>query len=304
MSTVSTPRFGGLALEPVLFQEEWMREAKSEHVRGVLGERSQSLQAFRFFHQSGENRVEGFCIEPKGDERLPVIIFNRGGSRHFGAMTEKGLWCTRIGALAQAGFLVIMTQCSGGSPASEGVDDFGGEQTIQDVLGLKALLDADSRADTERIGMYGGSRGGMMTYLCLRRVSWIRAAVTVAGSADLMNTAFRPVMEEHYEKMFGGAKEDREARSALFWVEDLPKDVPLLLLHGTADWRVNPMDSLELARRCYEERVPCRFVLYEGGDHSLIDDHLYRETLHQIIGWFRRFVRDGEPLPNLEPHGE
>jgi len=91
MSIQPVARFGGLTLEEVPFQEEWMHEAKSDRVRSVLEERAQSLQAFRFFHQSGENRVEGFCIEPRGDERLPVIIFNRGGSRHFGAMTEKGL---------------------------------------------------------------------------------------------------------------------------------------------------------------------------------------------------------------------
>jgi dipeptidyl aminopeptidase/acylaminoacyl peptidase len=253
------------------------------------------------FYPSGGHRVEGFLVEPiAGQEHLPCLVFNRGGSNDFGKIEDEHLWMRNIGRFAEAGYLVIASQYSG-CGQSEGRDDFCGEDTINDVACLYDLLARDDRADETRIGMYGASRGGMMTYLLLRRVSWVKTAVTLGGSAELRDTTFRPKMKEHYEKMFGGALEECEKRSVLAWAHELPKHVPLLLMHGTADWRVDPMDSIRLATRCYEERIPCRLVLYEGADHSASErwKHAYAEAR----SWFDRFVRDGEPLPNLEPHG-
>ncbi len=301
MFNMSFPRLGGLRLEPIPFDAAWIAEDSSERRRAILHERAENLDAYRFFYPSLGNQVEGFLIEPKGSGPLPVIVYNRGGSKDFGSITEKFLRCARPSALAEAGYLVIATQYSGAG-RSEGVDDFGGPQTLNDVRELYGLLAADPRADHSRIGMFGASRGGMMTYLMLREASWIKAAATMAGAADLVDTSFRPVMEEHYERMFGGALEGREARSVLSWVQDLPKHVPLLLMHGTADWRVNPMESLRLAQRCYEERIPCRYISYEGADHGLTE--VYGESVQQLASWFNRYVRDLTPLPDLEPHGD
>ncbi len=301
MSGMSLPRLGGLRLEPIPFDPAWITADLSDRRRAILRDRAETLDAYRFFYPSLGNRVEGFLIEPKGPGPFPVIIYNRGGSHDFGSITEQFLRCARPSALAEAGYLVIATQYSGAG-RSEGIDDFGGPQTLNDVRELYGLLAADPCADVSRIGMFGGSRGGMMTYLMLRESSWIKAAATMAGAADLVDTSFRPVMEEHYARMFGGAPEERKNRSVLSWVQDLPKHVPLLLMHGTADWRVNPLESLRLAQRCYEERIPCRYISYEGADHSLTE--VYGESVHQLVSWFDRYVRDLAPLPDLEPHGE
>ncbi len=298
---MSRSRLGGLRLEPIPFDPAWITEGISERRRIILQERSENLDAYRFFYPSLDNQVEGFLIEPKGPGPFPVIVYNRGGSNDFGSITEQFLRCARPSALAEAGYLVIATQYSGAG-RSGGVDDFAGPQTLNDVRELYGLLVADPRADHSRIGMFGASRGGMMTYLMLREAPWIKAAATIAGAADLVDTSFRPVMTEHYARMFGGAPEECEKRSVLSWVQDLPKHVPLLLMHGTADWRVNPIESLRLAQRCYEERIPCRYISYEGADHSLTE--VYGESVGQLVSWFDTYVRDLAPLPDLVPHGE
>ncbi len=298
---MSSSRLGGVSLEVIPFDPSWIPEDATSTYRDVLAKRQETMRVYRFFYPSNGHQVEGFLLEPvHGSERLPCIVFNRGGSNDFGCIEVEHLWMRAIARFAEAGYLVIASQYSG-CGKSEGVDDFGGGQTLQDVECLYDLLCMDSRADVSRIGMYGGSRGGMMTYLMLRRVSWIKAAVTVAGSGDLLEAAFRPKQQAHYTKMFGESREEREKRSVLCWVQDLPKNVPLLLMHGTADWRVDPMDSIRLAQRCYEERVPCRFVLYEGADHGISE--AWRHAYNEACTWFDRFVRDREALPNLEPHG-
>lgn len=298
---MSLSRLGGLTLELIPFLDEYIPDSVSADTAHLIRERTQRIQAFRFFYQSNQNRVEGFLVEPKEGMSLPCIVYNRGGTGDFGSISERFVLTSNIARFAGEGYLVIASQYSG-CGKSEGVDDFCGEQTMNDIYRLYELLRNDTRADVSRIGMYGGSRGGMATYRALRDVSWIKAAATVAGSANLMDTTFRPVMDEHYRKMFGGSIPERQKRSVSEWVEELPKHVPLLLMHGTADWRVNPMDSLELSRRCFLEKVPCRLIMYEGADHSLSE--VWRTAFQEALNWFNRFVRDGAPLPDLESHGD
>ncbi len=116
----------------------------------------------------------------------------------------------------------------------------------------------------------------------------------------------RPEMEERvYSELVPTWKENREqaleARSALRWPEKLHKETPLLILHGTGDWRVNPMQALKMAEALYEARHPYRLMMFEGGDHGLSE---FRAEVDRAAGeWLDRYVRDGEGWPSLEPHG-
>jgi pimeloyl-ACP methyl ester carboxylesterase len=120
------------------------------------------------------------------------------------------------------------------------------------------------------------------------------------------NVARRPEMERDvFAELVPGFAKDGEAalaaRSVVRWADRLSKTTPILLLHGTADWRVPPGESMALAERLLENRHPFRLVMLEGGDHGLTEhraevDRLARE-------WFDRYVRDRRPWPSLEPHG-
>jgi dipeptidyl aminopeptidase/acylaminoacyl peptidase len=59
------------------------------------------------------------------------------------------------------------------------------------------------------------------------------------------------------------------ARSPVRWPERLHKHTPILLLHGSADWRVHPAQPLAMASALYASRHPFRLVFFEGGDHGL-----------------------------------
>ena len=71
---------------------------------------------------------------------------------------------------------------------------------------------------------------------------------------------------------------------------------------GTADWRVSPLDSLDLSRELLKHRVPHRLVMFEGGDHFLSE---FSDEKNQLTrAWLDRFVLNGNPLPNIRPHGD
>jgi dipeptidyl aminopeptidase/acylaminoacyl peptidase len=155
--------------------------------------------------------------------------------------------------------------------------------------------------------MFGWSRGGMMTYIALTKTDKIKAAAVGGAVSDSFETIKdRPEMETgvmaeiipDYEK---NKEEELTKRSAVKWADRFPKDVPILLMHGTSDWRVKPEQSLNMAMEFEKYRVPYRLVMFEGGDHGISEHRA--EVNEQVMNWFDRYLKKGEELPNMEYHG-
>jgi dipeptidyl aminopeptidase/acylaminoacyl peptidase len=258
----------------------------------------------RITYLSDGLRVRGYLVEPVDGDSLPAVIYNRGGNRDFGAFTDTSA-VFLLAPLAAKGYVVAASQYRG-NMGGEGQEEFGGAD-VNDVLNLLPLLDRHARVDSTRIGMYGWSRGGMMTYLALARTNRIRAAVVGAGAADaFINTRMRPEMAENvFAELVPNWNSDRDgalaSRSAVRWADRLHKETPILLLHGSADWRVHPTEALGMANALFEAKHPFRMIFYEGGDHGL--NEFRREVDEAVLAWLDRYVRDRAPLPNLEPHG-
>lgn len=243
-------------------------------------------------------KVQGYLAIPQAGpagegSRLPCVIFNRGGNRDLGALSDED--AVRILApIAAWGYVVAASQYRGNA-GSEGREEYGGRD-VHDVLSLIPLLDSLPQADARRIGMYGWSRGGMMTYLALARTRRVSAAIIGSGLADLFeNAKRRPEVEQSiFAELIPNYPRDRAAaltaRSVVCWPERLPKETPLLLLHGSADWRVPATEALTLAAKLCENRHPIRLVVFEEGDHDL---SAHRAEVERLVrDWLARYVRD------------
>ena len=249
-------------------------------------------------------KIKGYMALPKAAGTYPCIIYNRGGSSKFGVPTA-GRAAVRLTPLAAWGYVVVASNYRG-SGGSEGVDEFGGAD-INDILNLIPLFESLPEADASRLGMVGVSRGGMMTCLALTKTERIAGAVIKSGSFDLFNGAEkRPEMEKHiYRELIPDYHQNKHAaltaRSASQWPEQLCKTTPILMLHGSSDWRVHPTESLEMAAKLYECKHPFRYIFFEGGDHGLGEHN--GEVQRQTKNWLDTYVRDQKPWPSLEPHG-
>lgn len=248
--------------------------------------------------------INGFVVKPKKEGLYPCIIYNRGGNRDFGSL--KIAHCVYwLAQLAKEGYVVIASQYRGAG-GSEGMDEFGGKD-VNDVLILPQVLSAIPGADTSRIGMYGWSRGGMMTYIALPEMPEIKAAVVGGAVADQFSSiADRPqietgVLAELIPEYATRKKEALTERSALSWPERFSRNIPLLILHGNADWRVKAEQSLNLALALEPYRIPYRLIIYEGGDHGLTE--YQDEVTNEVVNWFDRYVKQSSPLPDMEYHG-
>lgn len=147
----------------------------------------------------------------------------------------------------------------------------------------------------------------MMTYLALARTDRIAAAIVGSGVTDLPDMlARRPEMEDVFQALVPGYPGNRDeslnARSAVRWPEKLAKKTPILILAGTADWRVNPKQALDMAAALLAAKHPFRLVMFEGGEHGLTEHRAEVDRLTR--DWLDRYVRDRQPWPGLEPHGD
>jgi dipeptidyl aminopeptidase/acylaminoacyl peptidase len=202
---------------------------------------------------------------------------------------------------------VVIASQYRGNGGSEGQEEFGGKD-VNDITILPEVLKEIEDADTNSIGMYGWSRGGMMTYIALTKTDKIKAAIVGGAVSDnYFSVADRPEMEtgvlaELIPNYYSNKDLELEKRSAIKWADKFPKNVPILILHGNADWRVKPEQSLTLALEFEKYRIPYRLIMFEGSDHG-ISEHK-NEVNEQVINWFDRYLKNDEPLPNMEYHGK
>lgn len=228
----------------------------------------------RLVYASDGLRVVAILIRPRDVQgrRLPVVIYNHGGSAAQGALPEQvhldqARW-------AASGYLFLAPQYRGGG-GSQGRDEMGGAD-VHDVTNLYPLLRGLGYADTSAVFMFGYSRGGMMTYRAIAAGMPVRAAVAVAGVADYAGRLSRGADS-------AAAALERD-RSAVLWADRLR--VPLLIIHGDAD-QVVPVDhSRRLAAAL--ERVPTEheLVVVRGADHEL--DGRWDDIRRRAHAWFQR----------------
>lgn len=268
-----------------------------------LVKKLEAVQFSKIVYLSDGLKVIAYMAEPKTNGKYPCIITNRGGNKEFGQWNPMSI-AMFLGQMAEWGYVVIGSQYRG-NDGGERVEEFGGAD-VHDVLNLIPVLAQQPNADTSRMGIEGTSRGGMMTYLALKESCAFKAAVVTAGLANgFLNIKKRPEMETVYQSLIPNFATDKkreiEARSAVFWADQLCKQTPLLIMHGSADWRVTPDESFELVNKLYEAKHPVRFILFEGADHGISEfkEQAFAETKRH----FDYYVKDGKPLPDLTPHG-
>lgn len=245
-------------------------------------------------------RVKGFLGRPTEGTALPAIIFNRGGHGDFGE-----LWGQQLIPFVEAGFAAVGSQYRGAC-GSEGLDEFGGAD-VDDVVNLIPLLKRLPYVDREKIGMMGGSRGGMMTYLALKQETLngtqdIKAAATVSGLADVSRTLWEspglmPVLVELIGKRPYEAPDAYTARSAVCWPDLI--SAPLLIQHGEADSQVPVEQSQQLAALLSAAGKTVKLITYPGDEHGL---PAHYGGIPEALAWFQKYLGKAGEDHSFESH--
>ncbi|MBM7558154.1 alpha/beta hydrolase family protein [Halanaerobacter jeridensis] len=245
---------------------------------------------YKIKYLSDKLKIEGFVIRPKENGKHPVIIFNRGGNREFGKVNKnKLIW---LSSFASQGYVVIASQYRG-VDGGQGKEELGGKD-INDVLNLVPLAKSLKFVNKDKIGMLGFSRGGMMTYLAIKNNVDIEAAAVIGGVSNLIqNYKDRGMkMKKVYEELIGGSpskyKQEYKDRSAYYWPGEI--DVPVLIMHGEWDSKVDVKQAKNLSERLNNEDKDYKLMIFPNSYHGLRNKGEKRDR--KIIEWFDNYLKD------------
>ncbi|MCA0984191.1 prolyl oligopeptidase family serine peptidase [Halobacillus yeomjeoni] len=254
-------------------------------------EYSKHTEAKKITYESDGLKVTGYMVKPEKIEGdLPLLIYNRGGNRGYGKINEKKL-SHYLSYWAHQGYVVLATQYRG-VDGGEGEEEFGGSD-VNDVIRLQKVAQEYDFIDTENTFMLGMSRGGMMTYLAIKKGMDLDAAAVIGGITDVEGfyDARGKLVQDMLLRLVGSPDENKEAyraRSAQHWVEQL--DAPLLILHGEADERVPVEQARLLADQLDEQNADFDYVEYPDGSHALFEH--FEEVSSEIDQWFKAHMND------------
>ena len=238
-------------------------------------------------------KVNGYLAYPKYiSKKYPCIIWNRGGYGENGAIdtfNARGLY----GNIASEGYIVFASHYRG-NMGSEGLDELGGKD-VNDVLNLIPLANELDFANTSKWGMEGWSRGGMMTFISLVASKIKFNAIMIVGGVSNLHCSEKdsPYIKLVSEKIFPGLPVEKftdecDKRSVTSFIDKLPKDTHYLLLHGTNDESVSPLDSINLAKQFQKANLKYRLVMFEDGDHFLRKHRTEVNKLRKM--WFKKYL--------------
>ncbi len=278
-------------------QKETARQRFSKNIsRQEYNYYKENLTCAWFQYLVDGKKVNGYVIKKKSNALLPVLIYNRGGNGNYGGMVF-GNFFRRLFPIADQGFVIIGSQYRGTFMKERDAafdDQFGGAD-VDDVLELLNIIPYIEGADASRVGIFGSSRGGMQTLLALKAGANVKAAAVMASPTDLQALlSDRPDMENVYKERIPGYGTNNgkvlHQRSAVKWVKKLNKNVPLLVLHGQNDTRVNANQSLILATILQQHNHPYKLVIYPRDDHGL---RLHRDEVNnELTSWFTSYLQD------------
>ena len=252
-------------------------------------------------------RIQGFLALPPANttNSYPGLIFNRGGTGEKGALVAESAFAY-AGLYASWGYVTLASNYRGWG-GSEGAEEWGGNDVL-DAQHLLPLMQNLGYVDMNRVGIVGGSRGGMMALMMLRSLNTFKAAITIGAPtmlhqidthAYIRRTFGKFVHEHEHDNSF--VLSELKKRSALVWADEICKTTPLLVLHGTGDKRVAPEHSLILAQELQKCQHPYKLIMYDNADHILAGRR--EESNRDIRWWLDTYVRDMAPIPKTGPHG-
>lgn len=237
--------------------------------------------------------VHGWLVLPAGTGPFPVLLVIHGGP-----FTQFGYsFFDEAQAYAGAGYAVVLANPRG----SSGYGESHGRAILGEVGGLDradllAVLDAacaHEAVDATRVGVMGGSYGGLMTtWLAGHDGARFQAAISeralnawdsFTGSSDI---------GWFFTRDYVGQDPVRAAaQSPLTFAGNI--EIPMLLIHSELDWRCPVEQAQRLFVALKLRGVPVEMLLFPGEGHELSRSGLPSHRLARfeaILEWWARHL--------------
>lgn len=213
--------------------------------------------------------VHGWLFRPSSTPRRkaghPVVLMIHGGpyTQYSGNLFDEAQ------VLAGAGYAVVMGNPRGGSGygATHGRVLKDAVGTV-DVADLTALLDhalAAPDLDEDRVGVQGGSYGGLMTTWLVGHSDRFTAAISERAVNAWDSFAGTSDIGWFFGEEYSGAYQVEQ--SPLTWADNIT--TPTMIIHSERDFRCPLEQGQRLFARLKRNNVPTRLLVFPGEGHEL-----------------------------------
>lgn len=246
--------------------------------------------------------IEGVLVKPVGfraGQRYPLVVQPHGGPESADPNGWNASYSRWGQMLAGAGYLTLYPNYRGSigrGVAFSKADhrDLMGKE-FQDMLDGIDHLVAQGLADPNRVGIGGGSYGGYTsawatTFASDRfkaAIPWMGISnwISMTGTSDIFlensTVHWNLVMYDNYDKYW--------ERSPLKYIDRAK--TPTLIIHGAADPRVPPGQSLELYTALKWKGVPVEYVTYPREGHGVAERAHQEDFMKRVLGFFDKYLK-------------
>ena len=219
-------------------------------------------------------KIHGWLVSPPGDDgkkKLPLVLEIHGGPHvPYGVA-----FFHEFRVLAAAGYRVLYTNPRGSTSYGQ---EFGNviqyaypKDDFEDLMAGVELLIARGIVDEAKIGVTGGSGGGLLTNWAIAHSDRFKAAITQRCVSDWASfwyacdfTMFTPFWFRRPPHA------DPEAYRALSPASHLERvNTPLLVLHSEEDWRTPIAQGETMFRGLASLKKPVAMARFPGEGHEL-----------------------------------
>ena len=248
--------------------------------------------------------IPGYIFTPKdmpAGKKYPGLVIVHGGNH----TQLSASWFSLIDEAVRNGYVVMFPEYRGSSGHGESIyQNNYGVSDFADVRSSAAYLAAQPFVDADRLGIFGHSRGGMLSMRTLEvEPKRFKAAVDVAGLKDMVafmsykTDARRQQIADdpHYKGKLPNQNLAAYIEvSPAFFVEKI--ETPVLVLSTTGDTVV----PYQLHNKRFVEALKAygkthEAVLYDNaiGDHSFIfsDNADAHDARRRIFEWFGKYLK-------------
>ena len=247
------------------------------------------------FESKDGTEVHGFLVHPldaPADHKGPALLIPHGGPQSQYSCNFD-FWAQLYAA---RGYAVIKPNPRGSTGRGEkfalGIYGAWGGVDVQDDLA--AVDDAVARgvADPDRLGVGGWSYGGISTNYLIASTTRFKAAVSGAGSANMLATFGTDEYIRDLQSEFGPPWQDPQkwlAVSYAFYHADRIK-TPTLFLCGESDFNVPLLNSEQMYQALRVLEVPTELVIYPGQFHGLTTPSYLVDRLKRYLDWYAKYL--------------
>ncbi len=262
----------------------------------LAGKSPAPVDSFTFLSNDNKYQVQAFLTQPRGlkpDGKYPLIVVIHGGPHG----QQGPAFNFKNQVYAARGWATLLVNFRGSTGYGQAwADAVFGDQNgneAQDVLyGLSAAMRRYLWIDRDRLGVEGVSYGGQLTDWLITQTNVFKAAIPIAGIANLVSYNYMTYYNQ-YEQMEFGIFPHQGNLMDLLWQRSALKYVaqahtPTMLMHGENDNDVPIAEAEQYYVALRDVGTEAIMVRYPREGHGVRESRHVVDLTDRCIAWYEQ----------------